>query len=48
MPAACAALHEPPAGIADQRRARVADERDGFAARELLEQLGTRSSSLCS
>jgi hypothetical protein len=38
MPA-CAA-HEPPTWIADQRRARIADERDGLSLLELLEQGG--------
>ena len=38
MPAACAALHEPPTGIADQRCAGIAHERHGLAALELLEE----------
>ena len=40
MPCSRAATHETPTGIADQRRARVAHERDGRAARAALEKLG--------
>ncbi len=39
MPCSRADAHETPTGIADQRRARVAHERDGRAALEPLEKL---------